>query len=232
MDTPNWLAAVSRVVLIAALPLLLIATPLYVFVSPVFIRHEYGLRDFPPSERFNDAERLRLSDVIVNYLRNRATENDMATMRTDGGEVAMRPEEVQHIVDVKVVTDGFFLVHKAAALFAALSAYFLWRSPRRRKLGAYLRQGVWITAGFIGLVVLFSLVDFDTFFTQFHQVFFQPDTWIFYVEDTLIQLYPLPLWVDAVWKLGVTILIEAGLLYLAAAWLDRKTRLIERDEMP
>ncbi len=232
MDTPNWLAVCARIVLIVALPLLLIATPLYVFVSPTYIRHEYALRDFPPSDRFNDAERLRLSDVIVNYLRNRATKDDMATMRTDSGEIAMRPEEVQHIVDVKVVTDGFFLIHKAAALFAALAIYFLWHSPRRRKVGGYLRQGVWITAAFIGLIVLFSLVDFDTFFTRFHQVFFQPDTWIFFVEDTLIQLYPLPLWVDAVWKLGVTILIEAGLLYAIAAWFDRKARLSKRDEMP
>ena len=32
------------------------------------------------------------------------------------------------------------------------------------------------------------------FFTRFHQVFFSEGSWLFFEDDTLIQLYPLPLW--------------------------------------
>jgi len=42
-------------------------------------------------------------------------------------------------------------------------------------------------------------------------VFFRSGTWTFEWTDTLIQLYPLPFWHDAVWKYGLLVLGEAAL---------------------
>jgi integral membrane protein (TIGR01906 family) len=221
MNLPNWLLALCRIVITVAVPILIIATPLYIFVTPGYVRHEYGLKGFPPSTRFDDAERLRLSDIIVGYLRGNATLDDMATMRTDEGDIAMRPEEVQHIVDVKVVTDGFFLAHRVALALGLLAAYVLWRASRLVTMGEALRQGLYVIVGLLVFIVLASLVDFEVFFTRFHQIFFQAGTWVFWVDDTLIQLYPLPLWMHAVWKIGVVALIEVAIVYGLTNWLRR-----------
>jgi integral membrane protein (TIGR01906 family) len=206
-----------RLALVIALPLVLLVSPLYVFVTPGFVRYEYATPSFPSADRFGDAERLRLSDVIVNYLRGRAGAQDMAAMRTSAGDVAMRDSEVAHIVDVRRVMDGFFVAHGVAVLVALLSVLGLGLSTRRALLPHALRQGVWVTAAIILLIVVASLIDFDAFFTRFHQLFFTGESWLFYVDDTLIQLYPPLLWMDAVWKIGVFVLGELALVY-AVAW--------------
>jgi len=223
MRIPGWLLSISRTVLVLALPLVLLFSPLYLFVTTGFVRHEYSLRNFPPSERFAPAERLRISDTILHYLRNKATVADMSEETTDSGEVALLPSEVQHLVDVKVVMDGIFTAHAIATGLAILAALLLWFSPRRQLLPAALRQGVLLMGGIIAFILVFSFIDFDIFFTQFHQIFFQPGTWVFYETDTLIQLYPLPFWMDAVWKIGVTTLVGTGLVYLLAHLLERSS---------
>jgi integral membrane protein (TIGR01906 family) len=216
---PHALATVARILLVVAIPVLLLVSPVYLIASPAYMRHEYGLRNFPLSMRFSAAERLRLSSTIVKYVMGRATEQEMATLRTDAGETALRDEEVQHLIDVRVVMDGFRLAHAILLLLAVLSLVLLWHSARRVMLPLYLRQGVWIAAGVIFFIVLASVLNFDVFFTRFHQIFFSEGSWLFFEDDTLIQLYPLPLWVDAVWKIGVLVAVEMALLYALAAWV-------------
>lgn len=219
MTQSSTLQAISRLIVTVALPIVLLATPLYFFVTPGFVRHEYGLGGFPPSQRFDQAERLRLSDTIIHYLRGRASVEDMATMRTEGGETAMRPEEVDHIVDVKGVMDGFFVAHAVSTVALIAALVVLWRGGSRAAVGLALQRGLWVIGGLILLILLASFVDFDTFFTRFHKVFFREGTWTFWIDDTLIQLYPLPLWMHAVWKIGAMVLIEASIVLGISRWL-------------
>ena len=204
MEAPRWLASLAHLALVLSVPILVIVTPLLVFITPGISRYEYSRPGFPPSERFNPVERLRMSAV-----------------KTDAGEVALKPDEVQHLVDVKGVVDGFFRAYNIALLLAPLSAILLWNAGRRREICTCLRQGVWIVAGLGLLVLVSSLIDFDMFFTRFHQVFFKPGTWVFYEEDTLIQLYPLPFWIDIVWKLAVAILAGSAIVYVGSIALER-----------
>ena len=109
------------------------------------------------------------------------------------------------------------IAHAVACVLALSAGILLWRSGRRRQIPRLLRRGVWLALGLMALVLVSSLLDFDAFFTRFHQVFFQEGSWVFDEQDTLIQLYPLPLWVDAVLRYTLTILAEA-LAVLALAW--------------
>jgi len=220
VHVPDALATVAHIILMAAIPFLLLVSPVYLIASPAYMRHEYGLSSFPSSERFSAPERLRLSTTIVKYVMGRATEGDMATLRTDAGETALRDEEVQHLIDVRVVMDGFRLAHAILLASALLGALAVWHSARRGMLPVYLRQGVWIAAALIAFIVLASVINFDTFFTRFHQIFFSEGSWLFYEDDTLIQLYPLPLWIDAVWKIGVLVALGMVVVYGLAAWVQ------------
>lgn len=221
MEAPRWLASLAHLALVLSVPILVIVTPLLVFITPGISRYEYSRPGFPPSERFNPVERLRISDAILRYLRGNETLESMSAVKTDAGEVALKPDEVQHLVDVKGVVDGFFRAYNIALLLAPLSAILLWNAGRRREICTCLRQGVWIVAGLGLLVLVSSLIDFDMFFTRFHQVFFKPGTWVFYEEDTLIQLYPLPFWIDIVWKLAVAILAGSAIVYVGSIALER-----------
>lgn len=213
----RWAIALLSAVLVVAIPIILVATPLYLYVRPGYVEARYAQPGFPASSRFSPAERRRLSEPILRYLRGQVSVEEMAATRTDAGEIALLPDEVQHLVDVRQVMDGFYIAHAVACILALGAGLLLWRSAQRAQIPHLLRRGVWIVLGLMALVLASSLLDFDAFFTRFHQVFFREGTWIFDEQDTLIQLYPLPLWVDAVLGYTLTILAEA-LAMLGLAW--------------
>lgn len=221
MIMSDRLATIAGIILVVGMPVVLLVSPLCAFVTPSFVRHEYSQRGFPPADRFNGDERLRLSDTIVHYLRGRRDRDALATMRTDSGEIALTAGEVEHLADVKAVMWGVFLTYAVAVVTQIVSLALLWQPSQRRLLPARLRQGVLLTAALIGLVAVSSLTDFGLFFTRFHQIFFAPNTWTFDPMDTLIQLYPLPFWVDAVYKIAAVTCFEIVLVYVLSLALGR-----------
>lgn len=215
------LTRAAYLLLVLSLPAALVLAPMYLFITPGFIRHEYGLSGFPRSARFDDAERIEISDAILHYVRGRITREQLAAVETAEGEPALNGREVDHLVDVRVVMDRLFIVQGLATLAALGAAAFLAFSGRFYGLAAGLRHGVVLTGGLIVAVVGFSLLDFNAFFTAFHNLFFPPGTWTFEFTDTLIQLYPLPLWMDAVWKIGVVVALLLAAVYALGVWLGK-----------
>jgi integral membrane protein (TIGR01906 family) len=224
MSLPKWSLSIAHAVLVLATPLVLVFAPLYVLVTPGFVHQEYRTRGFPPADIYTPAERIRLSDPILRYLRGHVTRAELAAVRTDAGSIALLDEEVQHLADVKGVMDRMFLVQRVALALAVVCAALLWVARQRRAIRAGLRQGVAIVGVLVGLVMLSSFINFDVFFTRFHEMFFKAGTWTFYAEDTLIQLYPLPLWMHAAYKYGALVLVAAALAYaLSFCFRDRAT---------
>jgi integral membrane protein (TIGR01906 family) len=215
--------SLARLAVTVAVPVLLIVSPLYYFISPAYIAFQYARPGFPPSSRFTPNERQRLSDVMVNYLRGRASLDEMASLRTDNGQIALRSQEVEHMVDVKGVTDAFFIAFPVALVLLVVGGWFLWRKGWA-ELARALRRGVWLTGGLMLLVIISSLIDFDVFFIRFHQLFFAPGTWTFFEQDTLIQLYPPVFWSDTTLLLGGVILAGAALVYVLTVLLERRGR--------
>jgi integral membrane protein (TIGR01906 family) len=215
------LSSLVRIVVILAVPILLIASPLYLYVSSGFVSFQYDRWYVETSSRFEREEREALSDVLIGFLRHRATEADMATLRTRDGALAMRPEEVQHIVDVGRVMDGFFVAQWVALGLLTAAVALAAASRRWRELAQGLTLGVWITMGLMATVLLGAMVNFDAFFTLFHKLFFTGDSWLFYVEDMLIQLYPIGFWVGAVTLMVLTIVAGAGLTLVVARRVGR-----------
>ncbi len=216
MSAPRWLAALLQGIIVVAVPVVLFFTPLYAFVTPAFVRHEYAQPHVPAAERFTPEERLRLSDAAVGYLRGSVSREALASLRTAEGETAFLAREVEHLVDVKRVIDAMLLVHGVAAVLGLLSVLALWRIGALPRVSAGLTTGVFLAGGVIVLVVVSALLDFGTFFTAFHRLFFTAGTWIFDYRDTLIQLYPIEFWMDAVWKMGAAIGLEAAIALIVA----------------
>ena len=63
-------------------------------------------------------------------------------------------------------------------------------------------------------LAFFASVSFWQFFTLFHRLFFQGDSWLFEYSDTLIRLFPLRFWQDVFLSVMGLILIFGLLLGL------------------
>ncbi len=90
-----------------------------------------------------------------------------------------------------------------------------------------LRAGSILTLLLLAGLIAYILINFDAFFLQFHQLFFEGDSFAFRYDDTLIRLYPEQLWSDAAILIGVlTGATAAALAAVSWWWLKRVKRIV------
>ena len=122
---------------------------------------------------------------------------------------AMTPEAVSHLEDVEVVLGA---ANTATLLLSlGLGAWAWFRARRRPDLGrrALGSAAVLLTAGVV-LAAGVALVDFDTFFSAFHGLFFEPGTWTFPSDSVLIRVFPEPFWTAAGSAWAALVLVAAA----------------------
>jgi len=210
---------IARILLVLSVPVFLLLTNLYVFMSPTFLRYEYGKVDFPPSPGFTDEERLVVAEKAVTYLRSDAGIEMLGDLEGAEGPL-FREKELVHMEDVKVVTRQAFLAHGLLGLLIAFSlGVLLVIRDTKPLISISLLRGSLLTIALLLALVALVYLSFDWFFTQFHLAFFEGDSWIFDFSDTLIRLFPTRFWYDAASLWGLFTLGEAVALG-GVAWLS------------
>lgn len=203
-------------------PIVLLGFALRLLLTPLFLQVEYRMPGFPEDTYgFTREERLRWAPFALDYLTNREDISYLADLRFDDGTPLFNERELSHMDDVKRVTQGALNVFYLA--LAGLALLGLW-SKRGEQWTAYrqgLRRGGWIMLGLAGtvavvvLVGMFLLPDlFWSFFSGFHALFFEGDSWLFAYSDTLIRLFPLRFWQDTfLFAAGIAVAGGLGLAY-------------------
>ena len=160
----------------------------------------------------------------MHYLRSGAGPDYLWELRSRGQEV-YNPREVQHLVDVKVVMRGALWVHGVCLMLCIAAVAFLWRQPQgRASVWRAVFQGCVLLLMLLAVVGVLALTSFDVFFVIFHRLFFHGDTWLFAYSDTLIQLFPVPFWMDATAGLAVPAVAASVVAGTIAYVLSRRVR--------
>lgn len=215
-------ATVARIVLGVCTPLFLLLSNLYLVATPTYIQREYNSPGFPFASQYDDAERLSLAEATLYYMRSGEGSGYLASLQVRGRQV-YNAREIRHLIDAKRVMQVAFGVHGACGVLILAATVFLWR---RRELWPGALRAV-----SLGCLLLFMLlfgigflafVNFNLFFTTFHRLFFEGDTWLFPRSDTLIQLFPLPFWMDATFILALLTLAESLIVAAIAYVLSRR----------
>lgn len=201
------------------MPFVLIIGSLYIFMSPQFIEWQYSRPDFPPSQLFTPEQRTYNAVQTVLYTRGQITEQDLIDLGV------YNDREIKHLVDVYKVSSPMFVFEPVALIFILGALFLLWREPTTRvNAGRALFFGGVFTFIFIGIIGLFSLVAFDTFFVTFHRIFFEGDTWLFNYTDSLIQFYPVEFWMTASYGIAIFVLLSAILITALGGYMIRRAQ--------
>lgn len=195
-------------------PIFLIGLALRILLTPLFYNIEYRMPYFPPdSYGFTTEDRLRWAPYAVNYLINDADVSYLGNLTFEDGSPLYNERELSHMRDVKVVVKGSLTIWNICLLVLIASWIWSWRKNDLGALRQGLRRGGWLTIGLVIVIGLFAVVAFWQFFTWFHSLFFEGDSWVFLYSDTLIRLLPLRFWQDVFIAAGV--IVVAGALVLA-----------------
>ena len=193
----SWLATLLT-------PIFLLGLGLRILLTPLFYNVEYRLPWFPPDTYgFTQEDRLRWAPFAVDYLLNNADISYLGDLTFKDGSPLYNERELGHMQDVKIVTKSALRAWYAAVVLLAGLGGWAWYGKWGQAYRQGLRRGGWLMIGLVITIGLFGAVAFWQFFTLFHTLFFEGDSWLFLYSDTLIRLFPMQFWQDAFLWAGV-----------------------------
>ncbi|MEW6232531.1 MAG: TIGR01906 family membrane protein [Chloroflexota bacterium] len=214
---PRWLTNLLVALVVIGIPPFLILSNLYVFMTPSYLDFEYGKPGFPKADRFNDAERRANAAASIEYVRGNLSFEHFKALGV------YNEREIKHMVDVRELVAKVTVFHAVEGVLLLIALIALAWSRATRALAARgLLGGTLLTLALFGVLGLFAVIAFNTFFTAFHRVFFEGDSWRFNYSDSLIQFYPLPFWFDTAVALVALTMIEALTVGAIVWWWQRQ----------
>lgn len=213
----------AQLAIILALPVLLVLTNVRLLMSEAYLRYEYGKPSFPAPTRFTVGERMEFARASIAYLLADAGIEDLHNLADESGPI-YNERELRHMEDVKVLTKKVFPLQVLLGVFLlALVGVMIYLSGESRRAALRgLVGGAVLTWLILGGLTLLVMLNFNWFFTRFHLVFFEGDTWLFPPTDSLIRLFPPQFWFDAAVLIGALTLAQAGIVGGVVWFLGRK----------
>lgn len=202
--------------LVIGTPALLLLTSVRLVAQPWFIDFEYRRPDFPADPfGFTQADRLAYGFYALEYLLDNEDVAYLSERALPDGRPMFNARELRHMQDVQAAVRSAFTAHWMLLAAAGLmAAYLAWKPARRPTLQRALLGGGLLTLGLLGALVVSALLSWDAFFDLFHRLLFESGTWRFFLEDTLIRLYPEKFWFDAALTVGALMTLGAAALAL------------------
>lgn len=202
-----------------ALVLVLFITSLdLVAFNSDFYRDEYRKLKRADSIGISEDELMKATNKLLDYMQDK-TDNLNIKAKILGHQVEVFGErDKAHMVDVKNLylfwRDFRNISAVAVVLIAALIVLLM-----RRDAGQILARSFLIGAGAVTaillLVGLWVALDFQSFWTMFHHIFFTNDLWILDPQQSvLIQMVPLEFFFDVVTRILTYFGLSVLLLFL------------------
>jgi integral membrane protein (TIGR01906 family) len=202
--------ALAALIIGVATAIVIVALAIIPFLNPIWVG--FG-QDRAQAQAWTGytTEQLRLvtNDILADLVIGPAA-FDVSL----NGAPVLEARERQHMVDVAVVFQRFFLVAAGSALLIAGSFAFS-RTDRARTV-------LWRRLSISGLVIavvtvvggIGGVLLFDQAFALFHELFFPPGSWTFDAgSEKLVQLFPQQFWVETTIAVGVVIVGLSLLLW-------------------
>jgi integral membrane protein (TIGR01906 family) len=212
---------VLQVLMAIFLPFLLLIAAVRLVATPAFLWLEYFRPGFPgDGYGFSVDDRLTYGSYAVDYLGNFAGRRYLGDLVQPSGSALFTDAEVSHMADVKNVVLLTYAAGLLLLVFFVVS--YLVLRKRRGAFGRGLFAGSIVTFVLVvGLAVL-AVLGWDSFFTDFHRIFFSQGNWTFQLSDTLIRLFPGQFWIDSAIVIGVLTLLVSSLIIIFA-WPTKRS---------
>jgi integral membrane protein (TIGR01906 family) len=202
----SWIVAIL-------IPLALTMLSVRLLMTPLFLEAEYRMPGFPEDAYgFGLQDRLQWAKPSMEYLLNSQGIDFLGALKFAGGQPIYNERELSHMADVKGVVQMLLKAWYADWILLVLFGMWAWLGGWWAGYLLGWKRGGLLTAAVLILLAIFASISFWQFFAWFHSLFFKGDTWLFEFSDTLIRLFPIRFWQDAVAYIGgFSILAGLGL---------------------
>jgi len=199
MNSIEILKKIVKWLLAVLVPIFIMMTVSRFLMSSLFLQIEYRMPGFPEdSYGFTQEDRLEYAPYAVKYLLNSKGIEYLGNLEFENGKELFNARELGHMVDVKDLVQLGIRVWTGLLLLLILAGLVAWRWNSLNWFKSVLSLGGLVTVSLLVMISLIGILSFDTLFTNFHRIFFEDSSWLFKYSDTLIRLFPMRFWQDAV----------------------------------
>ncbi len=200
----------------------------YCLLATDLFEEEYTRLDHARRMGMSTDDLVRATQQMVAYMAGRADSIDLE-VTVNGAPVSMfNDRERAHMVDVRALYLGW---KRAASFFVALffaAVVFAFALLKRRAVCQLARSFSLSSGLFLALLVFLGawvLLDFSSFWTNFHYLFFSNDLWqLDPATSRMINMMPLELFYAIVLRIAETFLLVWALLWGLSAILAGKDK--------
>jgi integral membrane protein (TIGR01906 family) len=216
---PSWLITMLRTFVTLALPVFLVLTGVRLVSTQAFLKIEYNRPGFPEDRYgFTKQDRLKYAPYAVQYLFNDAGISYLGDLTFENGLPLYGPRELRHMQDVKTVMQAALKLYIGVGIALAVAILVLaWKRDTHWALRRGLSEGGILTIFLVVALVVMIFASWNSFFDNFHRIFFKGDSWEFSNSDTLIRLFPQQFWFDAAMSIGFFTVLGA-LVAVVGVW--------------
>ncbi len=194
--------------IVILIPVFLIMTSIRFLLFPIYTQIEYQRSGFPADTYgFTLQDRLKWSQVSLDYLTNGAGIEFLANQKLDENTPLYNERELSHMLDVKNLIQLMLIVWPLIGIVILVTGVISMRIGWLPQFWLAVSRGGWAAVGLIAAILVAVVISFNALFTGFHRIFFSGDTWLFQYSDTLIRLFPMPYWQDAFIVMGALVLL-------------------------
>lgn len=179
--------------------------------------------------QISDEEMTEAIFRLIDYMEGRA-DSIQLSVTENGQTVEMyNRQEIDHMVDVRALYQAWRAVRTYGGILAAITiAVCMLTLPKGQRIGMLCR-GFLIAAAVFGAVLIvlgiWVAVDFNSFWTEFHHLFFTNDLWLMdYRTCRMIRICPLQLFNEIVVRFALIFLIPFALMLALAVWGKKRSK--------
>lgn len=161
----------------------------------------------------------KIVDHTIDYLKGK--KQDFQFQVSINGKVmnVYEQNEVDHMVDVQKLFNACTIIKwvcLALFIFSVVLIYMIGKWYAIRLWGSVTLITMLAIGLFLGVIVGWYLLDFSSFWTFFHKVFFRNDLWLMQPTDRMILMFPAEFFSTVVMRISIILGTYIGGLLLAA----------------
>ncbi len=203
--------------------LIMITVPIFLIMlfASLLTTKQYLLisKDHYESHQYIDFDYDYAAEHIMGYL-NYRYDDLLFGASPDSDEVIMIPIEISHMADVKNLYTILRFVAIISLILAVSLTFYLFKKDRKAGYDTYKKLYI-APVFFVMFVGGYMVIDFDTAFTVFHQIFFTNDDYNIPV-NVLLRILPMNFWLVSGFIILVSFVSSLGLIHYLNERLYKK----------
>lgn len=175
----------------------------------------------------SEAELLTATENLLDYIKDDREDIDFVSIIKDEEVEFFSDRDKLHMIDVKNIFQAIVIARNTAVLIL-ITLFFLVKYNKRLNVNfgkSLIISPLIGSIPFLALVIL-MFIDFNKYFTIFHEIFFSNDLWLLDPEyDRLINIFPEEFFSNTALKILIYYFVIQIIIFIIGIFINMKNRI-------